>query len=145
MEANNKSETVVAIDADVTIVLIQATQLDIITKLPGYSFRIPEDAYQEVLREDQKTALDAEIATGRLTVVSIEDISELQSLSEFRKTMGKGESACLTLAVHRGWLLASNDKRFINKAKLRIDESRVLTVDKLRALAKNAGLLEKDK
>lgn len=145
MEGNHTIETVVAMDADVTIVLIQATQLAIITKLPGYSFRIPEDAYQEVLLEDQKAALDAEIAAGRLTVVSIEDLSELRSLSEFRKAMGKGEAACLTLAVHRGWLVASNDKRFTNKAKVRISESRVLSVDKLRAIAQSAGLLEKDK
>jgi predicted nucleic acid-binding protein len=145
VEDNNQIEKVVALDADVTIVLIQATQLDIITNLPGYSFRIPEDAYQEILLEDQKNALDAEITAGRLIVVSIDDITELQSLSEFRKTMGKGESACLTLAVHRGWLVASNDKHFTKKAKLRIDESRVLTVDKLRALAKSVGLMGKDK
>ena len=36
MEGINKIETVVAMDADVTIVLIQATELAIITKLPGY-------------------------------------------------------------------------------------------------------------
>jgi hypothetical protein len=36
VEGINKIETVVAMDADVTIVLIQATELAIITKLPGY-------------------------------------------------------------------------------------------------------------
>ena len=56
--------------------------------------------------------------------------------------MGLGEAACLAAAEHRGWLLASDERRVFRRiACERIGEARVLTTPSILSLAVKTGVI----
>ena len=56
--------------------------------------------------------------------------------------MGRGEAACLALAVTENWIVASDEKRrFRREALARLGEGRILTTPGLMVLAIRAGII----
>jgi predicted nucleic acid-binding protein len=69
-------------------------------------------------------------------------VAELALFVELRRSLGMGEAACLALAVHRGALVASDEKRaFRREAETRLGPGRILNTPGLLLLSIRRGLL----
>jgi predicted nucleic acid-binding protein len=133
---------VVVADANVLINLIHVGRLGLIMGLPGFEFVVPDHVYSEVHKEDQRAALDEAVKHGGVRIESITDPASIGLYVELKERMGQGESACLVLAVERGWSLASDEKkRFRREAESRIGRDRIIGTKDLLVLAIRAGLL----
>ncbi len=74
--------------------------------------------------------------------MSINDISAITLFAELTAFMGKGEAACLSLAVTRGWLIASDEKRvFKREAEARLGPGRLINTAGLLVFSIRAGLI----
>src|SRR5215470_3847723 len=64
------------------------------------------------------------------------------SYAELRRIMGQGEAACLAMAAARGWMVASDERRwFRREAVAHLGEGRLVTTAGLLVLAIRAGFL----
>lgn len=133
---------VVVTDANIIINLIHVDQLDLLVRLPGYQFVVPDQVVEEVTDPSQSCVLEKAIQRGVLTKEAVTDVEGLTLYAEFTRIMGRGEAACLTLAVTRGWLLASDEKRVLRReAVTRLGTGRLLNTPGIILLAIKAGLL----
>lgn len=133
---------VVVTDANILINLIHVQRLELLGALPGYEFVVPDEAVREVTDPAQCEALQAAITSSVLWPVAIDDMATLELFAELRAIMGPGEAACLSLAVQRGWLIASDEKRvFRREAQARLGPGRILNTAGILLLAIRAGML----
>jgi predicted nucleic acid-binding protein len=51
------------------------------------------------------------VETGVLHRLKIVDVEELKSVAEYVEQFGKGESACLAVAIHRHWVVATDETK----------------------------------
>jgi predicted nucleic acid-binding protein len=118
---------VVATDTNVLINLVHINRMDLLGKLPPYSFVVPEQVTKEVKDPAQAAAVRTAIVTTLLDEVQLTRLPELQLYAQLVRTLGIGESACLTLAECRGWLIASDERKtFYREAVRRLGEGRIL-------------------
>jgi predicted nucleic acid-binding protein len=81
------------------------------------------------------------VAVGVLRIEELSSPDSIALFAELRHLMDAGEAAPLALAVHRGWAVASDEKRaFRREALARLGPGRILTTPGLYALAIRAGL-----
>lgn len=133
---------VVVTDTNILINLIHVGRLDMLGKLPGYAFVVPEQVVLEVTDPVQATALQAALAAGFVTQEVISDPAELTLNAQHQKTMGRGEAACLAIAEHRGWLVAGDERRaFLRTAQQRLGANRLLNTPGLFVLAIRASVI----
>lgn len=136
-----EANIVVVTDANVMINFIHIGRLDLLAKLPGMRFVVPEDAVAEITDAAQATDLRAALEKGRLDEVRMTDAEEIRRYAELAATLGRGESACPAMAEARGWTVASDERRaFRRTAVARIGEQRLLTTPALMVHAIQAGL-----
>lgn len=141
MDTPPRSRTVV-VDANVLINLAHLRRLNLLARLPGYEFIAPEDVVAEVCREPERRELETALASGAVRVGSIVELEDLARCAELRRSLGRGESACLVLAERHGWSIASDEKRrFRREALSRLGPGRLMTTPGLLVLAIRAGLL----
>jgi len=82
------------------------------------------------------------VAVGVLRIEELSGPETIALFAELRHLMGAGEAASLALAVHRGWAVASDEKRaFRREALARLGPGRILTAPGLYRVAIRAGLL----
>jgi len=118
---------VVVTDTNILINLTHIGQLDLLAKLPPYSFVVPEQVVNEVKDPDQAGAIHAAISSGFLQEVQLTAIQELAIYAELIQIMGIGEAACLSLAQCRGSLIASDEKRkFYRETVTRLGSGQLL-------------------
>lgn len=98
------------VDATVVIHLAKAGRLDLLGSLDRWTFVVPEQVVGEVTYPSQAAALADALQIGHLRRESSTDSAEIALYADLRRRMGKGEAACLAMAVTRGWLLASDDR-----------------------------------
>lgn len=133
---------VVVTDTNILINLIHVGLLDLLAKLPPYSFVVPEEVVNEVSDSDQAQALQGAISSGVVDVVQLTDPAELAIYAGLLKILGSGEAACLSLAECRHWLIASDEKKkFRREALVRLGSGRMLNTPGILALAIRAGIL----
>ena len=89
---------VVATDATVLINLTHVGRLDLLSALSAFSFVVPDQGVAEITVPDQRQQFQEALARGDLRQESITDPRELAIYAELRRTMGKGEAACLATA-----------------------------------------------
>src|SRR5579859_6322427 len=89
---------VVVTDTNILINLTHIGRLDLLGKLPPYSFVVPEEVVKEVREPAQSQAVQTAISLGFLRVVQLIDPSELTVYADLIQILGIGEAACLTLA-----------------------------------------------
>lgn len=78
---------------------------------------------------------------GYLTQTAITDLAEMLTYADLRRSLGQGEAACLAIADHRGFLVASDETRaFRREAVARIGEERLLTTPDLISRTIRAGI-----
>lgn len=102
---------VVVTDACVLINLIQVERLPVLGDLPGYEFVVPDHVYEEVTDPGQRQALDDAIDHGKLRKESLTDLSSIELYASLRASLGRGEAACIAMAVAQGCMIASDERR----------------------------------
>lgn len=133
----------VVLDASVVINLIHAGRLDLLGKIAGYEFVVPEQVITlEVTYPGQAKALSAALEAGWVRRVESTDTAEMALYAELSTVMGKGEAACLAIAAHRGWMVACDEGgRFRREAEARIGRDRMVNTPGILVAAIRRGLL----
>ena len=133
----------VAVDTTVLINLIQAGRLDILGALRGWEFVAPDQAVEEVSRQNQRAALERSFEAGHLRRESSTEPREIAAYAELRLRMGKGEAACLAMAASRGWMLASDDRgrAFRRLVGQQIGESHLIDTPEIVRIARLHGVV----
>lgn len=136
----------VAVDATVLINLIRAGRLDILGALEAWRFVVPDQVVEEVSDPEQATVLGRTFEAGRLHRDSSTDPEEIATYAELKLRMGKGEAACLAIAVTRGWMLASDDRgrAFRRLVRERIGEDRLIDTPGIVRIAQRDGVVSAD-
>ena len=133
---------VVVTDTNILINLIHIGRLDLLGKLPSYSFVIPEEVVKEVSEPNQANALQTAISSGLLVEVQLTDPAELKVYADLIQILGSGEAACLSLAQCRHWLIASDEKKKFSRETLeRLGAGRILNTPGILSLAISGGII----
>ena len=133
---------IVVTDANILINLIHVRHIGILGRLPGYEFVVPNEVIREVTNPQQHEILQATIDSGELRSMAIDDIATLELFVELCSIMGPGEAACLSIAVLRGWLIASDEKRvFRRESEARLGPGRIINTAGIFLMAIRAGIL----
>ena len=131
---------IVVADACVLINLMHVARLDLCAGLPGIELVVPEHVREEIGR--QRATLDDAISRGILRIEAITDLNACAVFARLTERLGRGEAACLAIAVEKGWLVASDEKgRFRREAEERLGKERLLGTADLFLKALCAGLL----
>lgn len=140
MEA--RTRRIVVLDANVLINLAYAQRMALLRELPGYEFVVPEDVVAEIVDPPQRQQLDAAISDGYLRVETITEPEDLVRYAEYRRSLGRGESACLVLAKRHNWLIASDEKgRFRREATAAVGTGRIMNTPGLFVVAIHADII----
>ncbi len=133
---------IVVADANVLINLMHVARLNLCATLPGLEFVVPDHVRKEITRPEQRTMLDRAVADGLFRSASLTEPNDVALFGELTVHLGRGEAACLVLAVRNGWTVASDEKgRFRREAASRIGTERILGTADLYVRAIRAGLL----
>jgi predicted nucleic acid-binding protein len=133
---------VVVTDTNILINLIHIGRLDLLGKLPSYSFVIPEEVVKEVREPNQGNALQTAMSSGLLVEVQLADPAELKVYADLIQILGSGEAACLSLAQCRQWLIASDEKKKFRRETLaRLGAGRLLNTPGILSLAISGGII----
>ena len=114
--AGTPSPRTLVVDANIIINLLHVGRLALLAALPGYECVVPEEVVAEITNPAQRQELDVAISNGYLRVETITDFDDLVEYAELRRTLGRGEAACLVLARRHGWLVASDEKGRLPRA-----------------------------
>lgn len=132
----------VVTDSNVLINLMHVSRLGLLGRIPDHEFVVPEHVYEEITNADQRRTLDETIADGAVRLEPITDLEALVLFSELIVHIGRGEAACIALAVKNGWSIASDERRrFRREATAHVGETRILGTPELYVMAIRAGLL----
>ena len=118
---------IVVTDSNVLINLAHINRLDLLDRLPPFSFVVPQEVVKEITNVTQSELVLGAINSGSLKEVQLDSIPELRIYAQLVRTLGSGEAACLALAESRGWLIASDEKRkFYREAMVRLGQDRII-------------------
>lgn len=132
---------VVLTDASVLINFLHLNRLDLLGKLPGYEFQVPDHVVEEIRDPVLRERMEEGLRSGVLSVLSITDLVEIESYARFHRTLGQGEAACLAVALRRGCRVASDDRGAFRRAATEgIGKERILTTPDLIVLTIRAGI-----
>ena len=101
----------VCTDACVLINLARVSRLDLLGQIQDMLFHAPQEVLNEVTEPGQMTKVEEAIEGGVLHRLKIVAVEELQSMAEYVEQFGKGESACLAVAIHRHWVVATDETK----------------------------------
>lgn len=133
----------VVLDASVLINLIHAGRLDLLAKIEGYEFVVPEQVVAlEITYPDQARVLAEGLERGWVRREESTDTAEIALYAELAGVMGKGEAACLAVAACRGWMVGCDEGgRFRREAVARLGRERLVNTPGIIVLAIRRGLL----
>lgn len=105
----------VCTDACVLINFAHVSRLDLLGQIQDMIFHAPQEVLNEVSEPGQMKKVEEALQNGALRRLQIVAVEELQSVAEYVEQFGKGESTCLAVAIHRQWVIATDetkDRRF---------------------------------
>lgn len=141
-QATPQAIRIVVTDANVLINLIHVDRLDLLAKLPGYEFVVPDHVIEEITVPDQRSRIDDALTNAWLRKASIVDVPEIALFADLHRVLGAGEAACLAVASSRGWYVASDEKgAFRREALSRLGQGRLLTTPGLLLMAIRCSVL----
>jgi len=133
---------IVVADANVLINLIHTARLDFCWRLANFEFVVPDHVREEITIPAQRTKLDQAVEGGQLRLVSMTEPGDIELFADLVSFLGRGEAACLVLAVRNGWLVASDEKRrFRREVAKRIGDDRLIGTADLYIRAIRSGLV----
>lgn len=104
----------VVLDTSVLINFLAVDRMDLLSRHPGYRFLVTEHVRGEVTAHygEQVERLDAALTTNALEETRVEAVEELALFAQLtqNRRLGLGECAAIAAAVHRGHVLAIDDK-----------------------------------
>ena len=98
-------------DACVLINLAHVSRLDLLGQMRDMVFHVPGEVKHEVTEPDQVKKVEAAIKDGTLRELKIVALEELKLLADYVEKFGKGESACLAVAIQRRWIIATDETK----------------------------------
>lgn len=132
----------IVVDANIIINLVHVHRLALLREIPNWTCVVPEDVVAEITDAAQRQELDQAIAAGDLSVEAITEPDDLFRYTELRRTLGRGEAACLVVARRHRWLVASDEKgRFQREALANLGVGRVVNTAGLFVAAIRAGAM----
>jgi predicted nucleic acid-binding protein len=133
---------VVVTDSNALINLMHVARLELLGKIPGHEFVIPDHVYGEITEAGQRAQLDRALKGGWLKLEAITDLDAIALFTELIAHIGRGEAACIAIATKHGWSIASDEKRrFRREAEARVGSANLLGTVDIFVLAIKAGLL----
>ena len=140
--ASIRPARVVVVDASVLINFIHVDRLDILGRLSGFEFVVPEQVVAEVSDPDQAPKLADALQAGHLQKEPSVAPLELEIFAELRQIMGRGEAACLAMAQTRQWLIACDERGvFLRQAQAQLGADRIMNTPGILLLAIRQGIL----
>ncbi len=103
--------SVVVTDANVLINFCLIVQLPLLGALTPYRFFVPAEVINEITEPAQQAEVADALAQELIARTVVDSIEALALFGTLRDLMGRGEAACLALAVTKGWMIASDEKR----------------------------------
>ena len=105
----------IVLDTTVIVNFLVLGRGDLFMMMPETKFWVSEHVRREIAEFENVTLslqLESLFEAGILELVERYSLFELALFGELRdsKTMGAGECAAMTLGIHRGWILATDDK-----------------------------------
>jgi predicted nucleic acid-binding protein len=119
----------VCTDTCVLINLAHVSRLDLLGQLQDMVFHAPQEVLNEVTDPGQMTKVEAAIENGALRSFKIAAVEELESVAEYVEQFGKGESACLAVAIHRHWVVARVDETKDRRLSREIAAKRIQVIN----------------
>jgi len=101
----------VCTDTCVLINLAHVSRLDLLGQVEDLVFHAPQEVLEEVSEPVQMRKVEQAIESGVLHRLRIVAVEELESMAEYVEQFGKGESACLAVAIHRRWVVATDETK----------------------------------
>ncbi|MEZ5313624.1 MAG: hypothetical protein R2862_08225 [Thermoanaerobaculia bacterium] len=133
---------IVVADASVLINFANLDRFDLLCKLPGYDFVVPNEVKAEITRPAQAARFAAALGARALRIEPSTDLAEIALAVAIRRDLDAGEAACLAMAEHRGWRIACDERgRYLNLALQRVGASRMLDTAGLIVRAIHSNLL----
>ncbi|MBK8229362.1 MAG: hypothetical protein IPK72_01995 [Candidatus Eisenbacteria bacterium] len=141
----DRPSKLVLVDSSVLLSFLNIDRVDLLGRLPGYTFLITDHVRGEVLNhyEEQLSRLGAAIREGWLRETRVEAPAEFETFLElFRpRVLGVGECSAIAAAFHRGMALAIDDKGARKAAAKLSAKIQILETKELVYLAIDAGIL----
>ncbi|HET9211192.1 MAG TPA: hypothetical protein VFR03_12375 [Thermoanaerobaculia bacterium] len=132
----------VLVDTNVLLNFALVERLDLLDALSDLDFRAPAEVMAEIIKQPERSRVEASIRSGQVGETSLTEVAELVLFSELRQIMGMGEAACLAMAVSQRAWIASDEKRvFRREAEARLGPGRILNTPGLLLLGIRRGLL----
>ena len=129
-------------DASVLINFLVIGRLDLLERLPEFRFVVAEEVVAEITRPRQRELLERSLSSGTMERTRLVSSRELALFSELRSRWGRGESACLAMAIERQCLVACDEAGgLLNVLRARLGENRIVNTPGLVLRAIHAGLL----
>jgi predicted nucleic acid-binding protein len=101
----------VCVDACVLINLAIVGRIDLLGRIQDMVFHVPQEVANEITLAEQKQQVERGVASGALRMARMETVEELEAFAEYSRCFGKGESACLTIATCRGWIISTDETK----------------------------------
>jgi predicted nucleic acid-binding protein len=119
----------VASDACYLINFLAVDRIDLLARRTDRRIHIPLEVDAEIQRPEQRVRLIDAIDSGHLRMAEMVEIPELTEYTGLLgELIGKGEAACLAIAIARGWTVASDERRrFGRLARERLPDRPVIT------------------
>ena len=132
----------VVLDTSVLIHLDDVRQLGLLRALGGVNFYFPGEVWTELVREDRRARVLAEVRKAALRRERLNLRHELGRRLEFEaRGLDLGESACCALAEERGWYLATDDHKAQREWEATVGAGRSIATPGIVRLAIRGGIL----
>lgn len=134
---------IVVADTSVIINFCHAGRLDLLGTIHRFDFVVPAEVEAEILQADPRSQFEAALGRGDVSRSLTDDPDVLSRMADLlEQNLGLGEAACTALAAHRGWLVASDERRrFLRIADTTLGTGRVIDTPGLLLTAIREDLL----
>jgi len=112
----------------------------------GHTIYVTDHVLSEVTAHypEQIARLQNAIKSGMLQQISVTEVKEIELFQQLTKTgrLGVGECSAIAVAVHRGFVLAIDDKRAKRHASSMHKHLRIIGTQEFMVMIIRAGLLD---
>jgi predicted nucleic acid-binding protein len=133
-------------DTSVLINFLAVGRIDLFVQHPQYRFVITGHVRREVTKHypEEFERLGTALSAGTLEQITVASEAELEIFGELigsPKRLGAGECAAMAAAIHRGWVIAIDDRLAIRHLAAAYPQTRVVTTETLIVALIKAGSL----
>lgn len=141
------ASSIVIADTSVLINFLAVNRMDLI-KRHSCRFLITDHVTREITEhyQEQFSRLQEALEQGILEEISITDQEEVGTFAKLiePQSLGDGECACIAVALYRGYILATDDKKAIKQARSCSPTISIVTTQDLIVSMIEIGLLDID-